>query len=70
MFKQVSRVVAFVPVLILAAATQVHAALPTGISTAITAVETDGVTLVGLIAAAGAAVYLIAKVLGRFGLKL
>lgn len=47
-----------------------HAALPAGVETAITAVQTDGLTLVGLVAAAAAAVYLIAKVLGRFGLKL
>lgn len=47
-----------------------YAALPAGVDTAITAVQTDGVALVGLIAAAGAAVYLIAKVLARFGFKL
>lgn len=51
-------------------ATSAYAALPAGVSTAIDAVETDGIELVGLIAAAAAAVYLIAKVLARFGLKL
>ena len=49
---------------------QAHAALPAAVSTAIDAVEADGILLVGLVAAAGAAVYLIAKVLGRFGMKL
>lgn len=46
------------------------AALPTGVDTAITSATTDGTTLIGLLAAAGAAVYLIAKLLKRFGVML
>jgi hypothetical protein len=45
-------------------------ALDSGITLAIEAVKADGVALVGLVAAAGAAVYLIAKVLARFGFSL
>lgn len=62
--------IALVPMFALALIGSAHAALPTGIDTAISTVQTDGLTLVGLIAAAGAAVYLIARVLGRFGFKL
>lgn len=47
-----------------------HAELPAGVATAIDAAEADGLTLVGLMAAAGAAVWLISKVLARFGLRL
>lgn len=47
-----------------------HAALPASVGTAITAAETDGGTLIGLLAAAGAAVFIIAKVLKRFGVFL
>lgn len=53
-----------------ALAVKAHAALPAGVSDAIDAAEADGLTLVGLMAAAGAAVWLISKVLGRFGLRL
>jgi hypothetical protein len=62
--------IVLVPAALGALAMQAHAALPAGVDTAITAVETDGIALVGLVAAAGAAVYLIAKVLARFGFKL
>jgi len=44
------------------------AALPTGVETAITGMQTDGTALVGLLAVAGGAVYLIAKVLRKFGI--
>lgn len=54
----------------LALASQAHAALPTGVDTAITGASTDGTTLIGLLAAAGAAVFLIGKVLKRFGVML
>lgn len=46
------------------------AALPAGVDTAITGVTTDGGTLIGLMAVAGAAVYLIHKLLKRFGVSL
>lgn len=61
---------ALAPVAVLALVGSAHAALPAGIDTAITSVQTDGIALVGLVAAAGAAVYLIARVLARFGFKL
>lgn len=47
-----------------------HAALPEAVSTAVTSAQTDGATLIGLLAAAGAAVFIIAKVLKRFGVFL
>jgi hypothetical protein len=46
------------------------AELPTGVSTAVTSAGTDGGVLIGLLAAAGAAVFLISKVLKRFGVML
>lgn len=54
----------------LALASQVHAAVPAGVMAAVTEAGADGVTIIGGLAIAGAAVYLIAKVLGKFGLKL
>lgn len=54
----------------LMAATAVHAALPTGVDAAVTGAGTDGATLLGYLAVAGAGVYLLSKVLGRFGIKL
>jgi hypothetical protein len=44
--------------------------VPAGVTTAITSASTDGVTIVGGLAAAGAAVFLIAKVLRKFGVML
>lgn len=46
------------------------AALPEAVPTAITVSTTDGTTLIGLLAAAGAAIFIIAKVLRRFGVFL
>lgn len=46
------------------------AALPTGVTDAVTGAGTDGATLLGALAAAGAAVFLIGKVLRRFGILL
>lgn len=54
----------------LALAQQAHAALPTGVDTAITGASTDGGTLVGSLAVAGAAVFLIHKLLKRFGISM
>ena len=45
-----------------------HAELPEGVATAVSAAQASGVALVVLLAAAGAAVYLIAKLLKRFGI--
>jgi len=66
MTKHIALFIAF----LMALGQSAYAALPTGVDTAISGVSTDGVTLVGLIAVAGAAVYLIARVLSRFGFKL
>lgn len=55
---------------ITAAAGSAMAALPEAVPTAITATTTDGTTLIGLLAAAGAAIFIIAKVLKRFGIFL
>lgn len=49
---------------------QAHAELPTGVATSVTAAQADGVALLGILAAAGAAVFLIGKVLRRFGVML
>lgn len=49
---------------------QAFAALPAGVDAAITGVQTDGLVLVGLMAVAGAAVYLIHKLLKKFGVSL
>lgn len=53
---------------VLALATSAHAALPAGIDTAITTAQTDGLTAVGLLAAMGAAVFLIRAVLKKLGI--
>lgn len=45
-----------------------HAALPEGVAIAITGAQTDGLTAVGLLAAMGAAVFLIKKVLTKLGI--
>jgi hypothetical protein len=47
---------------------QAQAALPAGVSTAIDGASTDGSTAVGLLAAAGAVVFIIYRVLKRFGI--
>lgn len=51
-------------------ASQAHAALPTGVSTAITSGGADGGTLMGLLAAAGAALYIVWKILKKAGIML
>lgn len=49
---------------------EAHAALPAGVEAAVETAETDGTTLVGILAGAGVVVYLIAKLLRRFGIML
>lgn len=44
------------------------AELPSGVATGITGAQTDALTAVGLLAAMGAAVFLIVKVLRRLGI--
>lgn len=56
------------PVVLLGLVSQAHAALPAGVDAAITAAETDGTTAVGLLAGAGAVVFIIYRVLKRFGI--
>lgn len=53
---------------VLTLATSAHAALPEGIATAITGAQTDGLQAVGLLAAMGAAVFLIRAVLKKLGI--
>ena len=47
---------------------QAHAELPAGVGTAISGAGADGLTAVGLLAAAGATVYIIYRVLKRLGI--
>lgn len=44
-----------------------RAALPEGVGTAITGAQTDGLAAIGLLAGAGAAIYIIYRVLKRLG---
>lgn len=46
------------------------AEVPAAVTTAITGASTDGQTLVGALAAAGAVVFMLWKVLQRFGITL
>lgn len=66
MKKQIALLIA-VPMLL---AQQAFAALPEGVNTGVTAAQTDSLTLIGMLATAGAAVFIIAKVLRRFGVFL
>jgi len=52
------------------AAASAFAELPTGVSTAITTGGVDGGTLMGLLAAAGAALYIVWKILRKAGIML
>jgi Inovirus Coat protein B len=61
---------ALVPAAVMFFVASAHAELPTGVATSITAAGTDGATLVGLLAAAGAAVFIIHKILKKFGVSL
>lgn len=54
----------------LSAFVSAHAALPAGVEDAIDAVATDGTTLIAGMAIAGATVFLIYKLLKRFGVSL
>lgn len=55
---------------VLALSTAVHAALPAGVEDAVEAAATDGGVVVGALAVAGAAVFIIHKLLKRFGISL
>ena len=65
----IKRGLALAGVLVLATGTAM-ADVPAGVTTAITGAQTDGTTIVTALAAAGAAVFLIAKVLRKFGVFL
>jgi len=54
----------------LAAPFAAMAAVPGAVSTAVTETGTDGGTIVGLMATAGAAVFLLYKILKKFGVSL
>jgi len=55
---------------IVSASSAALAELPTAVGTSVTAAQTDGGTLIGMLAAAGAAVFIISKILKRFGVFL
>lgn len=68
--KKFAKLVAIAGASLVAASQSAMAALPTGVDTAITGASTDGGTLVGSLAVAGAAVFLIHKLLKRFGISM
>jgi hypothetical protein len=68
MNKQIKRGLAAVGAVALSGAAM--ADVPAGVTTAITGASTDGIAIVTGLAAAGAAVFLIAKVLRKFGVML
>lgn len=47
-----------------------HAEVPAGVTTSITTASADGLTILGQMAAGGAALYIIWKVLGKMGIRL
>lgn len=59
-----------VPAALVAAVGSAMAELPTGVSTAITSGGADGATLMGLLAAAGAGLYIVWKILKKAGIML
>lgn len=69
MNKNIVRGLSIAGVLVLTAV-GASAAVSADVTTAITAAQTDGTTIVGAMATAGAAVFLSAKVLKKFGLFL
>lgn len=66
----VSRKLAAVVAVLSVLAGTAHAELPAGVSTAITAGGQDGGTLMGLLAGAGAALYIVWKILRKAGIML
>ena len=69
MNKKIKRGLALAGVLVVTAGSAM-ADVPAGVTTAITGAQTDGVTIVTALATGGAAVFLIGKVLRKFGLLL
>ena len=69
MSKQIKRGLALAGVLTLVAGSAM-ADVPAGVTTAITGASTDGTAIVTALAAAGAGVFLIGKVLRKFGVML
>jgi len=59
---------ALIPAAVMGMAASAHAVLPTAVTTGIADQQADGLTLVGLLAAAGAAIYLVSKLLKKFGI--
>lgn len=66
MKKIVSRLVA-VPAFVLATGGAAHAALPEGVSTAITTYQTDAVAAIGLIMGAGVIIWGLMKLASKLG---
>jgi len=64
MFKKIAAVSAALTV----AAGSAMAALPAGVETSATSAGTDGTTLLGILAGVGASVFIIARLLRKFGL--
>ena len=64
------RGLALAGVLMAVVTTSAHAALDAGVTTGVTNAQTDGTTLVGILASAGAAVLIIHRLLKRFGVSL
>lgn len=58
---------AAVPAVVLASAGAAHAALPEGVSTAITTYQTDATTAIGLIMAAGVIIWGLMKLASKLG---
>ena len=57
MTKNLTLRLAAIPAFVLASASSAHAALPTGVSDAVTAYQTDATTGIGLMMAAGVVVW-------------
>lgn len=59
--------IAFIASAILTAGTAAHAALPAAVSTAITAYETDALTAISLVMAAGVTIWGLMKLASKLG---
>jgi len=65
-----NKVATLVAVLSVAAVTSAQAALDAGVTTGVSDAKTDGATLIGLLAGAGASLFIIHKLLKRFGVSI
>lgn len=67
MFQNIKTRVALVPVALMAAAGAAHAELPADVETAITAYKTDALAAIGLVLAAGVAIWGLKKLGSKMG---